>query len=605
MNPVRNRGLGLIGVPFLALVVASCGTPVLEKNQGMIWKTKGYAGKADPRFFPEQGIPAIARKPNLGVCFSGGGNRSAAATLGELRALFHTGILQQVRYVSAVSGGSWGSGPWVFLQDATPEKDLEFLGRAKRPSELTLSDFTEVPSGSFAESLANADFPRTIAVHALFHSYGDEGYANEIARIYLDRHFSKGLNVRQRFPVYDAATLAGILKRNPQLTKDDFLVCTPGRPYFIAGAAIVRRARPLWALERRMIPAELTTNYSGVHGFFPVTKGPFQPPEIPVGGGYSENVIYDGIPIALQRVNAAVPTWKVRSKMARDSFFFCKMSPRFSLADMLAAAGAAPSAALPSLADAAGTPEFNYVTPEALPEVERAELMHTDGGAVENLGIVPLLARGVKNIIVFANSEKSYKPPVWNEARKAFEGDEFRPQSLNVLFGRGNPCGVPWNVQRRQMVMDHVIEDPEGAKFRKLQQVFDQAARRNLPLIHWDTYRVRTNDYHQIQGGWDVRICWIYLGPPLSEGEGSSPTPQMAALTETSWFAEIENNNPKLACFLRKRRDLQNFPHYATFFNNKPYIIDLTNVQVNALAHFSGYPVLLYSDRIKSFLGLD
>ena len=56
-----------------------------------------------------------AAPPRLGVSFSGGGNRSAAFSIGVLRALHQKGLLNKVDVMSAVSGGSYALS-WYLLQ---------------------------------------------------------------------------------------------------------------------------------------------------------------------------------------------------------------------------------------------------------------------------------------------------------------------------------------------------------------------------------------------------------------------------------------------------------------------------------------------------------
>ena len=57
---------------------------------------------------PEREKLVSLRKFDVGIAFSGGGTRSASATLGQLRGLEQNGWLARVRYMTAVSGGSWG-----------------------------------------------------------------------------------------------------------------------------------------------------------------------------------------------------------------------------------------------------------------------------------------------------------------------------------------------------------------------------------------------------------------------------------------------------------------------------------------------------------------
>src|SRR5690242_4301356 len=63
---------------------------------------------------PEKAALDHRKVKDLGIAFSGGGTRSAAATLGELRGLYENGWLKNVRYMTAVSGGSWTSVPFVY-----------------------------------------------------------------------------------------------------------------------------------------------------------------------------------------------------------------------------------------------------------------------------------------------------------------------------------------------------------------------------------------------------------------------------------------------------------------------------------------------------------
>ena len=69
-----------------------------------IWLTKGAQA-----IHPEQSGKWSAPFRATGVCFSGGSTRSHAATVGQLRGLTETGLIDQVGYLSAVSGGAWAT----------------------------------------------------------------------------------------------------------------------------------------------------------------------------------------------------------------------------------------------------------------------------------------------------------------------------------------------------------------------------------------------------------------------------------------------------------------------------------------------------------------
>ena len=48
-----------------------------------------------------------ASRNTVGVCFSGGGSRALSATMGQLRGLRALGVLDDVLFISSVSGGTW------------------------------------------------------------------------------------------------------------------------------------------------------------------------------------------------------------------------------------------------------------------------------------------------------------------------------------------------------------------------------------------------------------------------------------------------------------------------------------------------------------------
>ncbi len=65
-----------------------------------------------------------AAPPRVGICFSGGGNRSAAFAIGILRALHERELLSKIDVMSAVSGGSYALS-WFLLQPFYHRASLE------------------------------------------------------------------------------------------------------------------------------------------------------------------------------------------------------------------------------------------------------------------------------------------------------------------------------------------------------------------------------------------------------------------------------------------------------------------------------------------------
>lgn len=72
--------------------------------------------------------PAPKDGPTFAVCLSGGGFRASLAALGVLRFLADAGLLDQVRYVSSVSGGSLANG--LFAHQYAALQEHQFSGEA-------------------------------------------------------------------------------------------------------------------------------------------------------------------------------------------------------------------------------------------------------------------------------------------------------------------------------------------------------------------------------------------------------------------------------------------------------------------------------------------
>jgi hypothetical protein len=569
-----------IGV-FLSTLTACRFFPE-ETLTGRAWQAKGSVEEA---IYPETSDPVLQKKSDFGICFSGGGNRSAVATFGELRALRKAGILSRARYVSAVSGGTWGSAPWVFLQNPGAVEEELYFGEIKPAGQLAPEDFTHARDGSFISAAAAARFPLRDLILRLA---GDENYSLELGRIYLSKF---GLSDPRRIPVYGTKGMRRMMRQNPSLREDDFLVCREGRPFFIAGSAISRRDAFVHHPKDLYVPFEFTTDYAGAR-MFSSKSHLFGRMDVPIGGGYVENAIYDGYPRCQTRTGEGC--FSVQAAKARPFSWF-RSSSRLSLSDMLGASGSAPTALMPGLASVVGFPEFQHYSPGNLPSIRDRELLHTDGGAMENLGIMPLLARGVKNILVFSNTEEIHSTKQTSE-------------EIGLLFGvpylrGGSFYGQLMNKRSQQLAhLNHVLKDPDGSKRKALDQALDRAARKGVAMFHRDTYDVIPCPAYGVKGGYEVNICWMVLGPFNKDNLGHREIP----MERLKWFKELPDRTQRE--LLNHRQELESFPHYATFnFKNNgrrkvEEIIHLSKIQANALAWYTSYTTQCHADDIRNHL---
>jgi hypothetical protein len=112
---------------------------------------------------------ADASRKNVAVCFSGGGSRALTCAWGQLLGLSQLcdaqgkPLLDQVRYISSVSGGTWASVLYTFRSASI--SDAEFLGACYAPAQLyyqqslagcmNVSEMGEYALGKVPQNFAN------------------------------------------------------------------------------------------------------------------------------------------------------------------------------------------------------------------------------------------------------------------------------------------------------------------------------------------------------------------------------------------------------------------------------------------------------------------
>ncbi|MFQ5534487.1 MAG: hypothetical protein ACE5EM_06665 [Sphingomonadales bacterium] len=525
-------------------------------------KTRVWNTEDNPGHFPELDDHAGLKVPWLteerrkfGVAFSGGGTRSASATLGQLRGLKHAGLLDQVGYISAVSGGSWAATPFTYLPDNFDEDT--FLGVARNPEELEPDDFDDAPSGSLVRAIADSVITDDFLIEAAKLS-GDETYSRAVGNIFLKPF---GLDEIDRFFTFHEGARDAAVEGNSRaddgryfLSPDDFYLAREGRPYLVLGGTILRLDNS--GDSRQKIQCEYTPLYTGVRKLFP-TAGRRR---TPIGGGYVESFAYDS---KNPRERWGNQRWLVKLGRRRH---------RLTLSDIIGSSGAAPEGKLARIGlNFIGFPEFEHWPIHDISGIDEEEYGHGDGGLLENLGLMPLLARKVENIILFVNTLAPFDPgnpdpkkhfadsiaPLFNPVPDHDDPSSGNDFAVNVVFENGT---------------DRLHDLIEGLRQR---QAAGQA------LIHCDTYDVKDNDHYKI-ANYQARICWIYN--ENADQWRSALNPQVRSLLEEAEFAR--------------------FPHYRTFFENPPSVIDLSRRQVNALAHLSCWGVVTSGDEIRSHFGL-
>jgi hypothetical protein len=528
------------------------------------WK----AAQPDLNSFPERQLETPLPGADLGVAFSGGGTRSATATIGELRGLAHNGWLRRVKYITAVSGGSWAAVPFTYYPGDTLD---DLLGAYQSPGTPVPDAMRDTPngllalqvtqSGLAASGIAEApallpDSIRSVniaqmrdvlitvrdGIRKIRHrdlpdsTRQNKTYAHMLGQIFINPPVPGA--VRKPYSWTRASAIE--VSRVSGLPQMDFQQVPEGRPFLIAGGTLVWM-RPGFVYPR-LIPVEFTPLYTGIRQRFDT-----------LGGTYV-------MPWAYDREHAVVSGDKSVNRVLVD-----RSDVRmFTLADVIATSGAAPQLSLligdgvpatlrDRLRAAAGAfPAFHPLAvrdDKAVPSA--GEMAHGDGGFTDNFGLMPLLARQVHHIIAFVNSNKTYTD---NDQLQSY----FFP--LAVQTGNGDKT------------MNAVF--PKD-KYRVLLDGLDRAVKDGGPAVFCDTVTVAKNELYNIAEYDGLEICWVY-----NHASGS-------------WHDGLPDG---IKTWLKKPADgglkgLQHFPYYATFEENKPHVIKLTALQVNLLADLACWSI--------------
>ncbi|WP_169568941.1 hypothetical protein [Sneathiella limimaris] len=636
---------------LLALVILSACAAPKEKFTARYWPTPEKKTE-----YPELQYQEIKDRPSFGVAFQGGGNRAAPAALGQLRALHRLGWIDKVRYISAVSGGSWTSIPYTYLKQ-TYSEDV-FLGRfhspgdvAKRlPSMIEGNLSPEFHDSSMLGAMEDAAITANYFA-ALFGLRMDEAFSDALSKIYL-KPFGLGRtkgNAPDSLFTWSNEDRKRILKNNVRFEKTEIHYVERKRPYLIVGGTVLAKRINPDPTEKYLL--EMTPLYTGV----PWKAGPNQksPAKIPLGGGYVESYGYDYITDNVKEGS------KVKSLTLRDPIIgnlTDRSRLNFSLSNVAAISGAAPVETIISipllnlLFSNMGFPEHFVPTDMVVPkqtgwstkegEIYEKEWAHGDGGHEDNLGLVSLLEREVENIIVFANS---YAPLGKDKYIKGFkENNPDEKQSMIEICKDGlskheNKLPEIDNVDDRlKMCLEMAGDDlptfflrteasihnaglvlqenvllPENKQelrgYYDLLSIAEELKENKLISCRRYTYtsqldlslgRKEPRTYHP-------KICIIFLGMDEDWKKSIKGTTESENMT-VSDVKNIQvaldlNENWQPKHDKRKSFGSSGFPHLGTFNDQKGRIIKIKPERLYALSNFTAWKLIEHSKELKYF----
>ncbi len=517
--------------------------------------------------WPEQlaGVQA-----NVGICFPGGGTRALSATMGQLRGLLSFGGLNGVDYISCVSGGSWASTAFVYYK-AGATSDEEFLGPVTEPANITLNGLSSMPTSCLGWG-ATQDLGDAIDAA---HNAGvreDLLWAAAIGQVFFERFGLYDIKSPSYFSL-DDATVAKIKAANPSLADANFQVVRQPSgykmPYLLINATIDGPTHTAPYNPDQLVMITYSPLYAGIPFQQTITypfakslaaKGSVQ---ALVGGGFIEPFAWGcdapASPATDGTVSVGAPdvVFEVANASGTSSSAFAAILEKIKLLDKL-------------------LPEQNYWPPVSSGTQPAAQLFDFgDGGNLENYGLLPLIMRGVKKVLLFINTETPLSP-TYDPTTGTATGNDL-DASLANLFGIPVKSGGT----------DYNQVFPTG-DFAPLIQAMQALKQNGQPMVVSATHAILPNSYWGIPGGGSIEVLYFYLDQV------------------TSWKSQIKDDWVKLQLDLGDAGEFAHFPNYKTIDETlvPPWsLTELSPKKVNLLADLTCWVVRNSQSTIQSFIG--
>jgi hypothetical protein len=558
----------ILGIALLALGLPFLFEDGVDEVAVRTWIVDAGSDIALPEIADDElAVPLLSERASFGVAFSGGGTRSATASLGQLRALHQLGWLQRARYISSNSGGSWATVPYTWLPSSI--SDEQFLGAYISPEDL--NDANLSPSVVDDLALSTAIHNAGTVDEFLEVGRGDEAYSDIVASIFLEPF---GLHDNEKFFTFHRAALDAALANNPRLTVDDFqLVEHDDRPYPIVTSVMI--GQQLSDDPEEYFPIDMTPLYTGIRGRFELKK---DDQTVVVGGGYIESFGYDsyephgntGNGRSLVRLTGLLERG---DKPYGDRY-------RFTLSDVIGATSAAPLATLSrSSVPNFLFPEFRHwsVDQAAIARSRESvrrkadEFQHGDGADMDNLALTPLLVRKTENILVFINTQDAFQRPP--SGCKDISEEHLTDDVISYFRTSG-------------VLIHNIVFPNASAELETLCEAFSARKEAGEPLVYCQGYDVLENKRHGISP-YRTSICWAHLD------------------RTDRWMEKLDHAGGDLVRQLYANEGtFGNFPHYLTFAEQGVSLIDLNRERVIALSNLTAWTVLESADYIAENLAL-
>lgn len=579
---------------------------MIRPDISRVWKFR----TADNFDYPENDAAYedfFAGKEDFGICFSGGGTRAATCALGQLRGLNRIGVLDTAKYIASNSGGTWGTLPYIYYSG-----DLaEFFGEYHAPEDLTTENINTIPAGAFLQNMTKGWIEYKTLFDKRWKQGGDESFSHGVSGVFLKPH---NIEYKRKYFTLNDTSFELLKSNNPEIQSEDFVRVVKGRPFHIANGTLHSR-HLCRKKERRLYHVEMTPLYAGIK----VLHKRGEDKDTDIGGGYVDPFAFDSV-FKEEIVDGYPSLVRVEPPGVQDD----SDENEFTLADVMGISGSALTAIdvtvnsetkekrtsplkkfnaffskaehympdslkrvnfIPHILDS--LPEVHHFSPYQTNEhdLKTNEYNVGDGGAVDNMALMPLLARGVSKIVCFCNARCKVLSEQGNR-KLSFDENRFENDML-CYFGLKRK-GPPFLKRVKPIKGGGFQKVFEADDFWKLAEAYKKAAVENRSLVYEGTHEVLPNRHFGIKGGYDVKIMWFY----------NERCKNWEDRIDKKLFAELgytigENGFGK---------HLKNFPNYKTFGENSFHVIDMRPEQAVLLANYQTWVIDENRDRILDFL---
>jgi len=495
----------------------------------LIWKYP--FPELNPHFNFGLVVPDINK---VSIAISGGGVRSYSACVGYFRALYRYGLINNIQYVSTVSGGSWFYGLYSYCSHVE-EKTL--LGNSLKPENMTLNKLAKYNKNN--EYFMGHIFTKKDILEYLLEEFlnikNDEidlVWNNAIGKMILEPY-----NIDFKNPIaMNKEHANSILSRNPNIKK---VLYSRYKSFWLCNTTLCDELFP-------HIVVPLTPLYGGFHQKL-YNNGNM------TGGTLVENHSF-GSEIEKQKDTSIETVNNIKT-----------------LTDMIGTSSTAYATML--YKQSKNNNVLKYILPKDLTslipnynilgDIVNSTSKLADGGFSDNTGILSLAARNVKHIIAFANIHNSIESKCQINILPLFGIFSENCNKLDTLSPTGN-----FDVQ--------IFNTEDYEKYIKPQ--FSKTRIDGGPVFARHTLEVIQNEKNGVNGGYSVDILFIVLEPSRN------------FLDKLPDEIKKEITNVPLKSFKKHHGKFNKFPNYDVAFHNfEKGMLYLSLSQINLLSSYTDW----------------